>query len=211
MAKMNNRPKDAIKIIHKRLQNGFHRFGEPDRVRTNWSELFTLLRKEPSYVTYLDDQGEGDAPEIYLIVVEKCLRKVALDSTLSKYAMGKFAMISYLEWINTPYWYKREAYIAFVRTFQGLPSYRKYIAYDWADKVSRRAMAKTFFVRHRQYTNGDRRLPIPDPRSWSQGLSRRRKPRVPAATNNSDDDDDGLTASAGPQKNYNSDTDMWDD
>ena len=72
-------------------------------------------------------------------------------------------------------------------------------------------MAKTFFVRHRQYTNGDRRLPIPDPPSWSQGLSRRRKPRVPAATNNSDDDDDGLTASAGPQKNYNSDTDMWDD
>ncbi len=110
--KFKHRPTDCIKIIHKRLQNGFHRFGEPERVRSNWSELFTLLGKHPEYVSFLDGEGEGDAPECYLIVVEKCLRRVASDNALAKYVMGKFAMLSYLEWIKTKYWYKREAYIA---------------------------------------------------------------------------------------------------
>ena len=81
-------------------------------VRRNWSELFALLKKYPTYAKFLDDKGEGKVPDRYLCAVEKCLRKVASDNTLAKYPMGKYAMLSHREWITTKYWFKREAYIA---------------------------------------------------------------------------------------------------
>ena len=168
-----------------------------------------MLKKYPSYVKFLDDKGKGNAPDRYLIAVEQCLRNVASDNTLAKFPMGKYAMMSYHEWINTKYWFKREAYIAAVRAYKGMGCYRKYIAYDWNDKVTRKQMAVTFFVRHRKYTNGEQKLDIPDPAVWSQNLTRHRKPAA-ARVPDSDDESEGLDSDGLQSKTYNSDTEMWE-
>lgn len=212
--KFQDKYKDAIVILHKRLQNGFHRFGEPETVAENWEEFFKLLDKHPSYVKYLDDRGEGDAPQRYLIVVEKCLRRVAMNSSLSKYAMGRFAMSTYESWINTNYWFKREAYIAAVRVRKGLGPYRKYIGYDWQDHMMRIACSKTFLIRHKKYTDGEEKLNIPDPKCWSQPVSRRRRSNKSSNTSKNVDSSTSSEDSGGEQSDqesmvWDSDTGEW--
>jgi len=208
--KLLHKQKDAIVILHKRLQNGFHRFGETETVHKNWSEFFKLLKKYPNYVKFLDDRGKGAAPERYLIVVEKCLRRVASNDTLAKYAMGKFAMRTYEQWINTKYWFKREAYIAAVRAFRGLPKYRKYISYDWKDYMMRTAVSKTFLSRHKKYTNGEEKLNIPDPKCWAEPLIRRRTKKTTVNTDSGSETEAETDDSNTGSMVWDSDTGEWE-
>ena len=99
--------------------------------------------------------------------------------------------------------------VAAARSYKGMQCYRKYIAYDWNDFVSRKAMAVTFFVRHRKYTNGDDKLNIPNPSSWSRNLTRHRKPAVVVRVPDSADESDEVDSDELQSKTYNSDTEMW--
>ena len=171
-----NKVQKCIPILHKKLQTGLHRLTATDKIESCWSDLLNLLKKCPQYKKFLDDEGNGKVPLVYLRAVELGLRKFASND---KFAMGTFALDSYEEWIHVGKWKKRECYTAVVRYIKGLPGYLKYLAYAWYDYSMRRAVAKTFERRHLQFTNGSKNLKgIAGPDTWSKSPNRRKRKRT---------------------------------
>ena len=194
--------------MHKRLQNGLHRFTGVENITSAWSDWFTMLKRNRKLQTFLDDKGKGEPGQAYLKCVERCLRKFALQKLVP---FGAYAMDSYSNWTQTSFWKKREAYIAAVRTFKGLGSYNKYIAYNWNDYVFRLRVGKTFLHRHFQHSNGSVRLDIPDPPVWALPPRRRRKKFSRKKTRKKTHEDDKLgeeseegEAETGPSQEWDS-------
>ena len=196
---MNKKLENIIVVMHKRLQNGLHRFTGLDVVNTAWSRFFKLLQRKPELQQYLDDKGNGDPGIEYNECVESCLRQFAFQKSVP---FGVYAMESYRKWTETSYWKKREGYIAAVRAFKGLPSYNKYIGYNWEDYVFRVLVGKTFLNRHFQYSNGSCRLDIPDPHSWSLPRRKRgRKRKVQETSPSPSEGEDEEEGESGPTTN----------
>jgi hypothetical protein len=183
------------------MQTGHHRFTTVPKIRAHWSKLIGLLHRNPDYKKFLDDKGTGEGvPEEYLIAVEEGLQSFGTDPD----ALGKFAMKSATEWHKVEAWRKRECYIAAARFILGLPGYLKYIGYRWSDYVSRTLMAKTFKVRHLQYTNGTAQLNIPDPECWDDSINHRA--RAPFRRSNNT----GATESSTQQQDETDNPLLWD-
>ena len=136
---------------------GIHRFTTMGRSRylnnaaKAFTKLFDLLRKEPQLAKYLDDRGEAkDAPLRYLAAVEHGIRESAKDI----HGMGTNALRSPEDYQVVPAWKKREAYIAGGRHHLGTMGYEQWDHFLFDDYIQRHALAKTFFMRHYQLSNG---------------------------------------------------------
>ena len=112
----------TIRILHKRIQTGMHRFSKVAKIEECFSDLLQMIKDQPRLVKYLDDGGLAKAPTKYLVAVEVGLRGFGKIPA----AMGKFAMDSFKEWTSDNLkGAKREAYIAMCRHVKSLGSYDK--------------------------------------------------------------------------------------
>ena len=156
---------------------------------TDWSS-----EKNPDWKKFLQDKGEGQAPDEYVIAVENGLRSFGSDPN----ALGKFAMASKQEWHKVEMWRKRECYIAAARHILGLPGYLKYIVFRWSDYISRGAMTKTFETRHQPITNGAISGRVPDARTWDDTINHRSRQHSARSNRNRSDSNDADDKTATP-------------
>lgn len=151
-----------IPILHKKIQTGLHRVTQEDKILKYWKTFLDYV-KTTKCEGLLDDRGVGDAPQIYLRIVETCLRDFARHDS---YAFGKNAMTSKYKWCSVPIYKKREAYIAVCRFIFECPEYLQYKTFRWDDFIQRRNLTETFNKRHAPYTTGEESLTLDDPDEW---------------------------------------------
>ena len=159
--------KPIIHALHFQLTN--HRSRYVSGVEKHFVNFFQLLDKNPKWVQFLDDKGEGTPPRRYLIAVEQGIREYAFAPN-AKQTMGvppqKATKKTYS---RTPAYRKMECYITGVRYKRGKTSYRKWEDFSWVDFTERNLLASTFMARHMPLSDGNDHFggELQDPPQWS--------------------------------------------
>ena len=193
---------DVIRVLHRKIVAGRHRFGK--YVTHHFAEL--LASATLTWREFLLDGGKGKAPDEYLRLVEVGLRSFGSDI----HAMGSKAMASQAKWAAVSVWRKREAYIALCRHVLGRTGYPQWDCFSFRDFTERQMAADTFYKRHLPLSDGvhDFGGKLPAPASWS--VSEPPKKRRRRTTAGSSNDDDGISAAAATATSTHTGPTMWD-
>ena len=177
-----------------------------------------MRTRQPEYLDFLVDKGEGDAPWEYLAAVEEGLRQVGRDPR----SMGRYAMNSEGNWHEASIQCKKtESYTAVVRKLLKAGNYLKYPVFRWSDYTLRRDCRVTFINRHLQYSNGTSdalKEYLRVPSEWKNStLPTKRRGRDAAARGkvrhtsvaNFGESTAAAAADVKPSKVYNEETQQW--
>ena len=176
--KNKKKPSSVLRGLHKKLTESRSRF--PKHVEECFEDVIDYLDSNPDCKDLLCDMGKDDAPDEYLALVEKGLRKY------SKYvfAMGAGCMKSRESWQAVQPWRKIEAYIALARYVYGRGCYKQWDCFSWEDYEERQNLRRTFLSRHLPLSNGTLTHTVfkqflDDPPAWDAKRVNKKKKFVP--------------------------------
>ena len=200
------RPASCLRIIHRSMMAGTHRFAS-GAVLACFKDLLDILNDEHTgaeATKWLTDKGAGTASTKFLAAFEAGIRKLAL---VGSRAFPRGSIASRAAWEKVEAWMKRQCYFFIARHHLGKENLKAYNDFRWEDHVLRERLTKTFDKRHLPVSDGRQKVNFPrnscpTPASWDDGTVPVRRELLPAAVDSSAADNTGALE-------WDSDAEVW--